>query len=238
VGLLALGLASVAAAAPVTPGTNLNVAISGNESGQYYSGVLGCADGAEGSPLFHCAGSNLNISYGSESMRIDYWNMTFDTDPSVGGSLAVTNTGAVTSQFTLTFTLPIAPIPGSTLTRGSVQGGGTDLNSNGVTIAAPFGSALYWSMIDGAQITPLYSDPTSFSGGPDSSPNVPQATFGNPIYVVGPAVATSIGLRFDFTLTPGDTATFSGVHIVLVPEPATGALVALGLVALAARRRR
>jgi len=71
-----------------------------------------------------------------------------------------------------------------------------------------------------------------------SPPNT--LAFGTPIpSAPGPAALASIGINLEFTLTPGDSASFTSIFVVEpIPEPNTFALVALGLVGLAARRGR
>jgi hypothetical protein len=233
-GLWISGSPDLAVAAPVSEGTNLQVFVNGVESGNYYSSALGCAAGS--GDLFSCSGSGLTIG----SLTLDSWTMTFDTDPSIAGVVAVTNNLNITQHFTLIFTLPVAAIPGSSLTRGSVGGSVTDsANSDTATVAAPAGSAIYTSMIDGVLQTQLYADPSSFLAPVDISGNVPATSFGSPVYLPGPAVATTIGIQLDFTLTAGDSASFTSNHIVLpVPEPAPATMMLLGLGALALRRRR
>jgi len=231
-GLWASGVPGIAVAAPVTAGTSLQVSINGVDSGSYYSSSLGCAAGDGNS--FSCSGSGLTVG----TLTLNSWNMTFDTDPQVSGIVAVTNNSLNTQQFTLTFTLPVAPIPGSSLTRGSVSGSVTDsANSDTATVAAPAGSAIYTSMIDGVLTTQLYPFNASFTAPVDISGNVPATSFGSPVYLPGPGVASSIGIQLNFTLTPGDSASFTSNHIVVVPEPGPATMMLLGLGVLALRRR-
>ena len=104
------------------------------------------------------------------------------------------------------------------------------------------GGALYTALIDGAPVQTLYADPQAFSaGGAFFSGNIPNVAFGTPIpSQPGPAVAASIGIQYRFNLTAGDSASFTSNFVVqVVPEPAAGALFALGLggLALVSRRR-
>jgi hypothetical protein len=240
VSVVGLLLASAAGAVPVTVG--LEVRQNGAYLGTFDEGDLGCT---ATSPVSTCSfvgdgmpGNGDGALMGD--LEIDSWSITLDNDPMISGTVAVTNNSAVVQQFTLIFTLPVAPI-GSTVTGGSVQGGLTDNTGDGATLATVAGSAFYTPRIDGATFAPgiLYAHPQSFSVGAFLSGNVPAASFGTPIpSLAGPAVASDIGIRLDFTLTPGDSASFTSVFVVQVPEPAAALLVLLGVgVALALARR-
>ena len=229
-------LAASASAAPVSP-VELGIWIGGAYHSAYDETQLGCGSGP--GDTFVCAGTNLVVG----DLRLDNWNMSFDNDPVVTGVTAVTNLNLVSSvQFTLFFTLPTGPIGPATLSGGSVQGGMTDNTGDDATVSTATGSAFYQGLIDGVAVPArtLYADPQSFSaGGAFLSGNIPSTAFGTPIpSLPSPAVTSDIGIRLDFILTPGDSASFTSNFVVVVPEPGTGALLALGLVALAAHRRR
>jgi hypothetical protein len=171
-------------------------------------------------------------------LTLNNWNMSLDVDPTVAGIIAATNNNVCVEQhFSLLFTLPVASLGPDTLSGGSLQGGVTDNTGDGATLRTDAGSAFYQALIDGvsAPARTLYADPSSVGAGSFLSNNVPNATFGTPIpSLASPVVATSIGIRLDFWLTPGDSASFTSKFVVIpAPEPGTGALLALGL-----RRRR
>jgi hypothetical protein len=210
----------------------LEIFVGGQQLGD---GVeIGCVDNPDGVSA-HCQVQDLVYPL----LKIDEINFDIDSDPVVTGTTSVTNLFSTTQQITLLFTLPIAPIPGSTLSGGSYRGTVTDNNGDGATIAAPTGSALYTAQIDGVNTQSLYPDPSSFSAGSFLSANIPATNFGSPIpsFPTGPAL-TSIGIVLDFTLTGFDSASFTSNHVVQVPEPGTGALVGIGLALLAIGRRR
>jgi MYXO-CTERM domain-containing protein len=168
--------------------------------------------------------------------------VTADDEPFINWGLGFTNSSVVTNTYTLTVTMPSMPIPGASLMGGSFSGSVTDANNDGsATVAAVAGSQFYTGLIDGAPPpgAQLYPFPASFSapfaGG---SANIPAASFGLPgPFFPGPPVATNIGIRVEFSLTPGDQVAFTSFFDV-EPVPGPGALALLGFAALAARSRR
>jgi hypothetical protein len=199
--------------------------------------ALGCSD--TGANSASCSISGLAAGDASISL----FDLQIDNDPIISGVVAVDNTSAVTQLYTFIFTLPVAPIGPSSLTAGDVAGGVTDNSGDGVaTLSSVAGSAIYTALIDGAPYQTLFPHLTSTPpvGGPYESSNLPSgAEFGTPPFPSqpGPAVATKIGLQYDFSLTGGDSASFTGKFMV-IPEPVTAALIGLGLVGLAAAGRR
>jgi len=185
-----------------------------------------------------------DVTYHSASATISCYNMTLGYDPFLSASVNVVNTTATIQHYTLIFTLPISPaILGGSLMGGSTQGGVTDGNFDGAGTLATFGpgTAMYHGQIDGLDALPLFGYPTSivvpFAGGSASS----SASAGLPgVTIPGPNVLTSIGIKEDFTLTPGDSATFTSFFVVnqAVPEPGTLSLLGIGGLVLLFRRRR
>jgi hypothetical protein len=219
--------------------------------------VMSCDDVIPGQSAV-CDAQDLQYGSSYTAIEVDFGcggavdpgtcdDFEIDNDPNVTGSMTVTNTFNTTQHFTLLFTLPVSAISAPTQTSGSYRATFRDGGEvNGATLATqdplhpmdPGTGAFYQALIDNAVYGPqLYVHPQSFSSAGSATGNVPVATFGSPVPFVGPAVSTSIGIRLDFTLTPFDRATFTSNHFV-IPEPHTGALMALGLAVLAARRRR
>jgi hypothetical protein len=200
---------------------------------------LGCVDTGPDTATCHAT----DLAYSNESyvaLTIDEISLDLDSDPVVTGTTSVSNAQAFTQQFTLVFTLPVVAMPFGTLTGGSHRGTVTDVDGNGATVGTALGSSLYTALLDGADWQSLRDDPFSASAGGFGSNSIPNTSFGAPIpSLPGPAVLSSIGIRLDFTLTAFDRASFTSNHVVEpIPEPTTGALVALGLALLAMRRRR
>jgi PEP-CTERM motif-containing protein len=242
--LCALAVIALLADPAGATGFWLQVHADGLPVGSYYEQDLGCVEAGTG--RLQCSGGNPGDVVGSlpidtiaGGLRLDSWNILVVGDPVVTGPVVVTNLAGVTQQFTFTFTLPVAPIGPSSVTGGSVQGGMTDSNGDGVTLSTAVGSAFYTALIDGGNYQALYADPQSFSAAAFQSGNVPNLAFGVPIpSQAGPPVASSIGVRIDFLLTGNDQASFTSNFVVQVPEPGTAELLGVGLLLLGLRFRR
>jgi len=246
--LLVMGLAVLVTAPAQAIPFNLQVFVDVNgiptQIGDVDEVDLGCVETVPGEAA-HCSASSL--SYGTSgpegytALSIDDLEFDIDNDPIVTGSMTVTNSQNFTQHYSLLFTLPVVSMPLGTLTSGSyratLRDGGVD--SNGATLTSDVsGGALYTALLDGADWQDLYVHPQSFSSSGTATTTIPVMQFGSPVPLAGPAVNTDIGIRLDFNLTGLDRATFTSNHTVNpVPEPQTGALVALGLALLAKRRR-
>lgn len=234
---IVLSLALIGLATPAGAVTfQLEIFQEGSSIGSVGTAGLGCVDVSPGGPTANCIGGGATVG----DLLLDNWNFFVDEDPVVSGVVGLTNLAATTQQFTLLFTLPIVPpILGGSVIGGSIQGGGTDNNGNGVTVATAAGSAFYTALIDGSSVQTLYDDPQSFSAGAFLSTNIPSLAFGTPIpSQAGPPALASIAIQLDFTLTAGDSATFSSVFVVEpVPEPALGGLLLSAGLLLVARHR-
>jgi hypothetical protein len=160
-------------------------------------------------------------------------------DPATFAIVNVTNTTAATQTYDLVLGLTGVVLGGPTQMHGSVQGGVTDTSAAtgfggpGATLStAGAGTSLYTGMIDGNPALQLLIDPTAVVAGAGAS----NSTFANSAVLPGPAVTANISIRHHFTLTPGDSASFTSFFEV-VPEPTTIGLLGLGSVLLVRRRR-
>jgi len=236
VALLLPGLATQASAVTV------QVGFIGNEGSVVtmtdQNPGLGC--GAPGSlGEFSCTGENFN----NGNWTLDSWDLDLDPDPLISNGFTVTNNSLVTQSFFVSVSLPTGISFGPpSLIRGSIQGGATDAGgAAGVTLSSAGAFPFYDATIDGVTARTLLDAPQSFST-PFATDSVSTGVvnFGIPVMeLVGVPTNATIGLTIRFDLTAGDRATFTGVFEVLpVPEPGTALLMGLGLIGLAAKRRR
>ena len=160
------------------------------------------------------------------------FNFNLNSDPKVAGSFTLQNLSGTTQTFTVTATLGgLVPIPPATSMSGFYgEATYTDLNDNGVTLAA---AIFYQAQIDGGGVMPLGSFSQTASAGAFGMTS--QETFGP---TAGPGVASSIGVAFPgFSLTAGDKVEVP-FEFVVVPEPSFAALFAgVAAVFLAFSRR-
>ncbi len=209
---------------------------------------LGCqvTESEDGGPLsFSCDGSGETFVPGNPSFTwmLSNWDVSGEFDPFVSQAFGFRNTGA-TATFTITTSIPVAPLGPTTVMGGSTGGSVTDANFDGVgglTTSAP--DPFYVGLIDGVPVVGAALHPDPFSVGfafPGDTASIPSTSFGLPGPTTpGPAVTTSIGIRNRFTLSGGDSVASTNFFVVEVPEPTIGALIGLGLMAgLSLGRRR
>jgi hypothetical protein len=187
------------------------------------------------------------------SYTVSDWAIQLKEDPFVTNNLTITNTSGVTSTFVATVILPIPAFAYDTVVASSVGVTYTDSNGDGVlyfdvapatTIYNGFvGFPVSTSLLTMNPIVPLGTfpiDSTSDCFPPGGGPGCTAiASNGVTSLAVTPGVASVIGLTLTFQLAAGDSVGLtSRFEIVNVPEPATVALLGVGIAALALARPR
>ena len=172
-------------------------------------------------------GSSTGAVYGTP-FNCD-WSIVVNPDPQITSTFTLTNITAVTQNFVMTVTLPIAA-----LGPGTVQGGYfgdlvngtqyTDTSGNSdVTLATVGANPFYSALVNGILSQGLGSFTLNANGGPGVFGNESQQTWGDPIpsAVFGPA-SGNIQIRWRFSLTAGDQVSTKGFfQVEQAPEPTT-----------------
>jgi hypothetical protein len=162
------------------------------------------------------------------------WDCVVNENPFVDATINVTNNSSSAQSFWIFMPLPIAPaLPAGTFMSGWVSAVVSDNNFNGATFSAGT-TPVYEAFIDGSNVANMWGPGFSLAAGPFGSNNADQS-FSN---VIGPAAMSQIALGLRFDLSPGDSASVTGIfQVVEIPGPA-----GLGLLAMAglfgSRRRR
>jgi hypothetical protein len=174
------------------------------------------------------------------------WSVVVNPDPQITSIFTLTNISGVTQSFIMNVTLPIASIAGPTVQGGyygdAVNGTVyTDNNNNGVTLATVGANPFYSALVNSINLSQGLGSWT-LTATPGTSGDTSQENWGTPIPSApfGPA-SGNIRIRWQFSLTSGDSVQTKGffqVEPTAAPEPATIALVGLGLAALVVARRR
>lgn len=163
----------------------------------------------------------------------------FDPDPSILHNILVTNTSGSTQTYTFTILQPTV-FGAPNLISGSVVTSAIDGGQDGATVAAPLGGSIYNALIDGTTVQTLQDYDFAVVTDPGAtSATSSSASFDPSLSNV--AVTQDMGIRLDFSLTPGDTASILSRFDVVVPEPSTLVLLGVGVISLLAyawRRRR
>jgi len=163
--------------------------------------------------------------------------------PSVSNNINITNTDVVSHVYLATVLLPIPAAAYDAAVSSSVGATFTDSNSNNsLLLQEDGGFAMYRAQVNGSTVLSLPLGPfTTANCSPNPSTPGCSGTGSNAIVsqALAPGGATSLAILLRFSLSPGDSVGFTD-RFQIAPEPYTGAMFSLGLIALgvAGRRRR
>ena len=198
----------------------------------------GEATDPDGDGVFTLAG------VGAAGSFLSPWSIDVNPDPSITSNFTLRNITSSAQTYTMTITLPIAPLGPTTVQGGYVSDiTYTDTGGDGrIAFATADGLPFYRARVNGVGSHDLDSFNVIASGSPGFSGVVPQELWGVPIPSdpFGPA-AINMQIALHFRLSAGDqiqARSFFQVEAAPVPEPETVTLVGLGLAVLAGLRLR
>jgi len=156
-----------------------------------------------------------------------------DMDPIITVGFGFTNTSLITSTYTIVSSIPIVPLGPSVQIAGSAGFTLTDGTLDSATLANDPGIAIFQGQIDGLTVA---SAGNPFSLSCNSSGILPCTATDSvtiPVDTLAQGAAATIGIRFQFSLSPGDSIGVSGSFVVQqVPEPGVGLLLGTAFAAL------
>ena len=167
------------------------------------------------------------------------WENELEVDPGLGFGLSITNTQSFTETFSVVLDVQVPGWSNGTLQGASIGGSVSDTNFDG-TASLTSSQFLMNTFLDGTSQIELGGGLdvlVSQFAGTDTFGPFSTGLSGGSATIIGPqSTQGNLAIQIDFTLSAGDTASFSGGYLVdYVPAPA-GLLALSGLVL--ARRRR
>ena len=229
----AVFIGSQAAHADLTDAPLLDITISGSSGWSYW---LGNDDG-----WVQDTGEGI-FEYGGEATWDECWfewENEVEVDPGLGFGLTVTNTQTFTETFSILLDVQVPGWSDGTLQGASIGGSVSDTNFDGSAELLAGSPSLMGAFLDGNREIDLGAGLDVLvdqTGGTSIFGPFSEGLSGGSATIVGPQTTNgNLSIQIDFTLTAGDTASFSGGYLVeYVPSPAA----ILGLAGLGAFRRR
>ena len=179
---------------------------------------------------------SLNTSNGDFS-----WDLFFDPDPAVGGTILITNSTASPQFYSFeTGVVSAVDIPVGGIMDGSSSISVADSDNSGTTatMSAVFGDAIYTGKITGVTERTLFPPGASALSAPPNGTNTDMESFASESTSTALPVLGILALRHAFILSAGDTATALSTFVVNVPSPTGSVLLWLGVLGLCFCRRK
>jgi len=189
------------------------------------------------------SGSAVQLTGTAGNSMWDYgWDLVVDPDPVISGSLTFTNTTAMTQSYSVLLTLSTpASSQNHTMTGTVFAGTGVSDSTTDSDSSAQLSNIAITGLIDGSNAMNIFAGGLSCGipiGSDGCSASLSADSINGPaLWTAG--ITSSIGIRLNFDLSAGDTATLiTAFDVQPVPLPAALWLFGSGLLGLAGLARR
>jgi len=186
---------------------------------------------------------SINI-LGVDLGEITHWDAALKEDPFVTNNVNITNNTGFTVVYVASVLMPIPAFAYDSVINSSVGLTATDDDAdNNLLVDEDGGISFYLGRVNATTLLNLTPPAIPVTTGDCTipAPNSPgcTATSSTGISYLGvtPGVANNIEIVLRFALSPGDSIGITS-RFEIVPEPSTGLLLGLGVLALALKRRQ